>query len=222
MTASLFYRALASSCSDWRSACPARTPKDRPFDHDWRTGVTVAPGAMTWTDDNLAAQGSADPRHRHRARQDLHALRVPRLAAGIGRRQRHPSADAQELRGGRLHRRGKAGRPAHRHHLDRRQRRPRGADPVGQLFRLDDLYVVPHVRRAGTQRREVSLRRRAAGARPRRPARRAVADPARARAGRRQPQRGHRRRGPSKRAASKPTARRAANSTWPRSPTTTR
>ena len=32
---------------------PEAQAKDRPFDHDWRTGVTVAPGAMTWTDDNL-------------------------------------------------------------------------------------------------------------------------------------------------------------------------
>lgn len=27
---------------------------DAPIDQDWRTGVTVAPGAMTWTADNLA------------------------------------------------------------------------------------------------------------------------------------------------------------------------
>ena len=31
---------------------PAAAAKDREFDHDWGTGVTVAPGAMTWTDDN--------------------------------------------------------------------------------------------------------------------------------------------------------------------------
>lgn len=30
----------------------AAQAKDRAFDHDWRTGVTVAPGAMTWTDDS--------------------------------------------------------------------------------------------------------------------------------------------------------------------------
>ena len=30
--------------------CPAAKAKDRAFDHDWRTGVTVGPGAMTWTD----------------------------------------------------------------------------------------------------------------------------------------------------------------------------
>lgn len=28
--------------------------KDRAFDRDWRTGVTVAPGAMTWTSENFA------------------------------------------------------------------------------------------------------------------------------------------------------------------------
>lgn len=28
--------------------------KDRAIDRDWRTGVTVAPGAMTWTSDNFA------------------------------------------------------------------------------------------------------------------------------------------------------------------------
>ena len=32
---------------------PAAQAKDRPFDRDWRTGVTVAPGASTWTDDNF-------------------------------------------------------------------------------------------------------------------------------------------------------------------------
>lgn len=35
------------------ASAPAQA-KDRPFDRDWRTGVTVAPGAMTWTDDNVA------------------------------------------------------------------------------------------------------------------------------------------------------------------------
>jgi len=32
--------------------CPA-SAEDRPFDRDWRTGVVVAPGARTWTADDL-------------------------------------------------------------------------------------------------------------------------------------------------------------------------
>lgn len=53
MTAPLFYRALAVIVVGLAIGLPGAHAQDRPFDHDWRTGVTVAPGAMTWTDDNL-------------------------------------------------------------------------------------------------------------------------------------------------------------------------
>lgn len=37
------------------SLAPAAShAKDGPVDRDWRTGVTVSPGAMTWTSDNYA------------------------------------------------------------------------------------------------------------------------------------------------------------------------
>jgi hypothetical protein len=52
MTAMLFRRALALIAFGMAIGLPAAAAKDREFDHDWRTGVTVAPGAMTWTDDN--------------------------------------------------------------------------------------------------------------------------------------------------------------------------
>ncbi len=53
MTAPLFSRALAVIVVGLALGLPGAHAKDRPFDHDWRTGVTVAPGAMTWTDENL-------------------------------------------------------------------------------------------------------------------------------------------------------------------------
>ena len=52
MTGSLFRRALIAVLGLALGLSGAHAA-DRPFDHDWRTGVTVAPGAMTWTDDNL-------------------------------------------------------------------------------------------------------------------------------------------------------------------------
>ena len=52
MTGSLFRRALLAVMG-LALGLSAAQAADRPFDHDWRTGVTVAPGAMTWTDDNL-------------------------------------------------------------------------------------------------------------------------------------------------------------------------
>jgi hypothetical protein len=53
MTAPLFYRALVLIAIGFVLGLPAAQAKDRPFDRDWRTGVTVAPGASTWTDDNF-------------------------------------------------------------------------------------------------------------------------------------------------------------------------
>ena len=53
MRAPLLYRALAVIVLGLALDLPGAQAKDRPFDRDWRTGVTVAPGAMTWTDDNL-------------------------------------------------------------------------------------------------------------------------------------------------------------------------
>jgi hypothetical protein len=53
MTAPLFHRALALIVIGFVLGLPAAQAKDRPFDRDWRTGVTVAPGASTWTDDNF-------------------------------------------------------------------------------------------------------------------------------------------------------------------------
>ncbi len=211
MTAPLVRRALALDRGRTGARSAAAEAKDRPFDHDWRTGVTVAPGAMTWTDDNYEQKKALINGHRRGARQDVQPLRLPWLAAGLGRRPLVLiDADTQELRGGRLHGRGKAGRHPDRIHLDRHQRRPRGGHPVGARRRLDDLPVVPHGRRAGAQRRKVPLRRRPLGARARRLAWRPLADQARARAGRRQHElavgAGRRR----NRAASKPTAPRAA------------
>src|SRR5215207_3750079 len=52
MTGSLVRRALVAVMGLTLGLSAAQA-EDRPFDHDWRTGVTVAPGAMTWTDDNL-------------------------------------------------------------------------------------------------------------------------------------------------------------------------
>ena len=53
MTAPFLHRALAAAVLWLALGLPGAQAKDRPFDRDWRTGVTVAPGAMTWTDDNL-------------------------------------------------------------------------------------------------------------------------------------------------------------------------
>ena len=53
MTGPLFRRALAVVALVLALGLPGAQAKDRPFDRDWRTGVTVAPGAMTWTDDSL-------------------------------------------------------------------------------------------------------------------------------------------------------------------------
>ena len=53
MTAPLLYRALVVIVAALTLGLTDAQAKDRPFDHDWRTGVTVAPGAMTWTADNL-------------------------------------------------------------------------------------------------------------------------------------------------------------------------
>src|SRR5262245_52370630 len=44
--AALLYFVLALSAAGALAA-------DRPFDHDWRTGVSVAPGAQTWTADHF-------------------------------------------------------------------------------------------------------------------------------------------------------------------------
>ncbi|MFA6141269.1 MAG: DUF3592 domain-containing protein [Hyphomicrobium sp.] len=52
MTAPMFHRALALFVIALALGLPAQA-KDRPFGYDWRTGVTVAPGAMTWTADNF-------------------------------------------------------------------------------------------------------------------------------------------------------------------------
>jgi hypothetical protein len=52
MTAKSLRRALALIALGMAIGVPAAAAQDREFDHDWRTGVTVAPGAMTWTDDN--------------------------------------------------------------------------------------------------------------------------------------------------------------------------
>ena len=52
MPSPLVRRALALIAFGMAIGFPAAEAKDREFDHDWRTGVTVAPGAMTWTDDN--------------------------------------------------------------------------------------------------------------------------------------------------------------------------
>jgi hypothetical protein len=52
MTASMFHRALALIVTALALGLPAQA-KDRPFGYDWRTGVTVAPGALTWTADNF-------------------------------------------------------------------------------------------------------------------------------------------------------------------------
>ena len=53
MTGRLLHRVLAVVAVGLALGLPGAQAKDRPFDQDWRTGVTVAPGAMTWTDDNL-------------------------------------------------------------------------------------------------------------------------------------------------------------------------
>jgi hypothetical protein len=53
MKAPLFHRALALIVIGFVLGLPAAHAKDRPSDSDWRTGVTVAPGASTWTDDNF-------------------------------------------------------------------------------------------------------------------------------------------------------------------------
>jgi hypothetical protein len=47
----MFHRALALIVIALALGLPAHA-KDRPFGYDWRTGVTVAPGASTWTDDH--------------------------------------------------------------------------------------------------------------------------------------------------------------------------
>jgi len=52
MTGSLCRRLLMLVALTLAVALPAAAA-DRPFDRDWRTGVTVAPGALTWTDDHL-------------------------------------------------------------------------------------------------------------------------------------------------------------------------
>lgn len=53
MTAVLFHRVLALIVVGFALGFTPAQAKDRPFDRDWRTGVTVAPGASTWTDDNF-------------------------------------------------------------------------------------------------------------------------------------------------------------------------
>jgi hypothetical protein len=53
MTGPLFHRALAMVVLGMVLGLPGAQAKDRAFDRDWRTGVIVAPGAMTWTDDSL-------------------------------------------------------------------------------------------------------------------------------------------------------------------------
>jgi len=52
MTAMFLRRALALIALGMAVGLPAAEAEDRAFDRDWRTGVTVAPGARTWTDDN--------------------------------------------------------------------------------------------------------------------------------------------------------------------------
>ena len=51
MTAPMFHRALALIVIALALGLPAHA-KDRPFGYDWRTGVTVAAGASTWTNDH--------------------------------------------------------------------------------------------------------------------------------------------------------------------------
>ena len=53
MTAPLFHRALALIVIGFVLGPTAAQAKDQPSDRDWRTGVTVAPGASTWIDDNF-------------------------------------------------------------------------------------------------------------------------------------------------------------------------
>ena len=52
MMAKSLRRAFALFVLGFAIGLPRPQAKDRAFDHDWRTGVTVAPGAMTWTADN--------------------------------------------------------------------------------------------------------------------------------------------------------------------------
>jgi hypothetical protein len=50
MTTSILARVIALIA--WCAISAPATAEDRPIDRDWRTGVTVAPGATTWTADN--------------------------------------------------------------------------------------------------------------------------------------------------------------------------
>jgi hypothetical protein len=50
MTTSIFARAIV--CIAWLALAASAMAEDRPIDRDWGTGVTVAPGAKTWTADN--------------------------------------------------------------------------------------------------------------------------------------------------------------------------
>jgi hypothetical protein len=50
MTTSIFARAIV--CIAWLALAVPAMAEDRPIDRDWGTGVTVAPGAKTWTADN--------------------------------------------------------------------------------------------------------------------------------------------------------------------------
>ena len=50
MAASIITRAIVLVA--WCALSGAAIAEDRPIDRDWRTGVTIAPGAKTWTADN--------------------------------------------------------------------------------------------------------------------------------------------------------------------------
>jgi hypothetical protein len=50
MTTSILMRAIV--CIAWCALSASAMAEDRPTDRDWGTGVTVAPGARTWTADN--------------------------------------------------------------------------------------------------------------------------------------------------------------------------
>ena len=50
MTTSILMRAIV--CIAWCALSASARAEDRPTDRDWGTGVTVAPGARTWTADN--------------------------------------------------------------------------------------------------------------------------------------------------------------------------
>jgi hypothetical protein len=47
------WRSALLLCALALGASVAHAEEDRPFDRDWRTGVTVAPGAQTWTADHF-------------------------------------------------------------------------------------------------------------------------------------------------------------------------